>query len=388
MKFYPTYWTLGCWCLGALLAVNLPLMAQKKSLPAARAPDGPGAPVFQVAGMETGGGVLRGAPGTNPPVGAMGDWLIGPEYVPAPELEVVRGVPQGRIVEFVMNSVDSAFYPGIAREVFGTVDPENPQTLIGETQAQPYTRLITVYVPDQYEPGTEIPFVVHHDGPKHPGSGADHMLPRVLNNLIHQQRVPPMVAILIANGGGDAQGSQRGLEYDTMSGKLAEFIQAEVLPRVEREAGVWLADDPEGRAVMGNSSGGSAAFTMAWYHPEWYRRVLTYSGTYVNQQWPFDAATPGGAWEYHETLIPQSPRKPIRLWMHVSDRDNFNPNIMRDGMHDWVAANHRMAAVLQAKEYPYLYVFSLDSRHGDRRVREQTLPSALEWLWRGYAVAE
>jgi iron(III)-enterobactin esterase len=339
-----------------------------------------------VAGAKSGSQELRGAPGTNPPVAASGDWLIGPDYVPAPELDIVPGVPQGRIVEFVMNSQDSAFYPGIAREVFGTVDPENPKALIVETHAEPYTRLVTVYVPSQYEPGTETPFIIYHDGPKQPGKAREQRLPRVLNNLIHQKLVPPMVAILIANGGGDAQGSQRGLEYDTMSGKFAEFIQAEVLPRVEEEAQVKLTKDPEGRAAMGSSSGAAAAFTMAWYHPEWYRRVISFSGTYVNQQWPYNPLTPGGAWEYHHTMIAASPRKPIRLWLHVSDRDNFNPNVMNDGMHDWVEANHRMAAVLQAKGYPYLYVFSLDSRHGDRRVREQTLPQALEWLWQDYRV--
>jgi enterochelin esterase family protein len=53
-------------------------------------------------------------------------------------------------------------------------------------------------------------------------------------------------------------------------------------------------------------------------------------------------------------------------------------------MHDWVAANHRMAAVLKAKGYRYQYTFALDSSHCDRRVREQTLPQALEWVWRGY----
>ena len=31
---------------------------------------------------------------------------------------------------------------------------------------------------------------------------------------------------------------------------------------------------------------------MAWYHPELYHRVLTYSGTYVNQQWPWNPETP------------------------------------------------------------------------------------------------
>ena len=33
---------------------------------------------------------------------------------------------------------------------------------------------------------------------------------------------------------GDAQGSERGLEYDTMSGRYAEFVETEVLPFVER----------------------------------------------------------------------------------------------------------------------------------------------------------
>jgi enterochelin esterase-like enzyme len=169
-----------------------------------------------------------------------------------------------------------------------------------------------------------------------------------------------------------------------MSGRFAEFIQAEVLPAVEQQCGVRLTSDPEGRAVMGTSSGAAAALSMAWYHPEWYHRVVSYSGTYVNQQWPFNPETPGGAWEYHATLIPEIPPKPIRIWLHVGDRDLLNPNVMRDDMHDWVEANHSMAAVLKAKGYHYQYVFALDSGHGDRRVREQTLPEALEWVWRGY----
>ncbi len=125
-------------------------------------------------------------------------------------------------------------------------------------------------------------------------------LPRVLDNLIAQKRVPAMIAVMIQNGGGDAQGSERGLEYDTMSGKFAEFIEAEVLPAVEKNANVKLTRKPEGRAAMGCSSGAAAALSMAWYHPEWYHRVISYSGTYVNQQWPFNPETPGGAWGYHD----------------------------------------------------------------------------------------
>ena len=58
---------------------------------------------------------------------------------------------------------------------------------------------------------------------------------------------------------------------------------------------------------MGGSSGGSAALIMAWYHPELYHRVLTYSGTYVNQQWPPNPETPHGAWEFHAQPHPEQP---------------------------------------------------------------------------------
>ena len=124
-----------------------------------------------------------------------------------------------------------------------------------------------------------------------------------------------------------------------------------MLPLVEKQYGVRLTHDPEGRATMGCSSGASAALSMAWYHPERYHRVLSYSGTFVNQQWPPSAETPHGAWEYHERLIPNAPRKPLRIWMHVGDRDLYNPNVMRDDMHDWVVANENMAQVLAAKGY-------------------------------------
>jgi enterochelin esterase-like enzyme len=240
-----------------------------------------------------------------------------------------------------------------------------------------YTRTVTVFVPAQYVPGTPAPVIVTQDGP-------EKALPTVLENLIAQHRVPTMIAVMIQNGGGDAQGSERGLEYDTMSGRYAKFVESEVFPLVEANCGVVLTKDPDGRAAMGGSSGGAAAFTMAWYHPELYHRVISYSGTFVNQASPINAETPHGAWEYHEHLIPQSPRKPIRVWLQVGDRDLYNPNSLRDGMHDWVDANNRMAIALKAKGYHYQYVFCLNCGHVDRKVKEQTLPEALEWVWRDY----
>ncbi len=318
--------------------------------------------------------------GTVPPTDADGNFIIGPTHDPAPEMAVQPGVPQGTVHTFTLSSSDSTIYPGIAREpgTFGTVDPTDPVKLVVTTShPAPYTRRVAVYIPAQYKPGTVAPFIVGADGP-------DQLLFTALDNLIHQKRVPVMIAISIGNGSGDAQGSQRGLEYDTMSARYSEFVETEVLPLVEKQYNVRLTKDPDGRATMGCSSGGSAAFIMAWYGGQ-YRRVLTYSGTYVNQQWPYNPDTPHGAWEFHERLIPNSPRKPIRLWMHVGDRDLLNPNVMRDNMHDWVVANQNMAKVLADKGYDYQFVFARNSAHCDRPTKLQTFPAALEWLWKGYA---
>lgn len=316
--------------------------------------------------------------GAVPPATAYGNFIIGPTYTPAPEMSVQPGVPQGTVHNFTMESKDSKMYPGIRREpgTFGTPDPNNPAKLDVTTSAPaPYTRRVAVYIPQQYTPGTVAPFIVGADGP-------DPMLFTALDNLIAQKRVPVMIAISIGNGSGDAQGSQRGLEYDTMSGRYAEFVETEVLPLVEKRYNVRLTKDPDARATMGCSSGAAAAMAMAWYRNDLYHRVLSYSGTYVNQQWPYNPETPGGAWEFHRTLIPKSPVKPIRIWMHVGDRDLLNPNVMRDDMHDWVLANQRMAKVLADKGYKYQFVFAKNSGHCDRTVKAQTLPNALEFLWK------
>jgi enterochelin esterase-like enzyme len=321
--------------------------------------------------------------GSIPSANEDGNFIIGPTHNAANELSDPKTPLEGKVIEFTMNSSDSKIYPGIMREpnTFGTVDPSEPAKLLVTTShPAPYTRKVAVYVPKQYIPGTVAPFIVGADGP-------DRLLFSALDVLIAQQKVPMMVAISIGNGGGDAQGSERGLEYDTMSGVYAEFVEKEVLPLVESQAQVRLTHDPDARATMGASSGGACALIMAWYHPELYHRVLSYSGTFVNQQWPYNPQMPHGAWEFHEDLIPNNPAKPIRLWMEVGDRDLLNPNVMRDDMHDWVLANENMAKILAAKGYHYQFIFARNALHVDRGVRQQTLPEALEYIWHGYSAA-
>jgi len=375
----------------AMVACAKPaLAAAAPGVPPVRDPNTPGfvaAKVVSPSAEE----VARFIAALNAPVNAEGNFIIGPNYFLAPEFAANPGVPQGTVFNFTMNSTDSKIYPGIDRDpgTFGTVNPNNIYTLdVPTSHPAPFTREVGVFVPKQYVPGTPAPFIIGTDG-------VDTSLFAVLNNLIAEHKIPVMIGISLAHGGrprgdplgsSDAQGSQRGLEYDTMSGLYAEWVEKEVLPLVESKCNVKLTKDPDGRATMGGSSGGSCAFIMAWYHPDLYHRVLTYSGTYVNQQWPFNPDTPHGAWGFHESIIPNSPVKPLRLWMEVGDQDLLNPNVMVDNMHDWVVANENMAKVLAAKGYHYQFVYALHAGHTDGNVKAHTLPEALEWLWQGYPI--
>jgi hypothetical protein len=347
--------------------------------------------------------------GTLPPIKAEGNFIIGPTHSPAPELTVQEGAPKGKVYSFTMSSNDSTvFNPGMVRDdpdsclnasIFTaqTAPSDKSNILVPTAHAGIWTRSVDVYVPAGYVAGSEAPFIILGDS----GYPDEKQFFTVLDNLIQKQRIPPIVAISIGNGGQDAQGSERGFEYDAVNGAYAEFVENEVLPLAENHAGIKLTKNPEGRATMGISSSGSAAFTMAWFHPELFHRVLTYSPTMVNQQWPHNPALPGGAWEYHSVwagttvakndghfgspLIPNSPTKPIRIWFETGDRDNFYPATpIADGMHDWTLADERFAKVLADKGYHYQFLFARNAQHVDKATVAQTLPAALEWLWQGY----
>jgi len=315
--------------------------------------------------------------------------IVGPDYTPTPEL----AIPHGNVIGFSMESSDSKLYPGIARidnETMARRDQWGnrlPAPLEGNSMPQPYSRRVAVYVPPLPAPPpgagrgaarAPLPFMVVQDGMSY----LARMVP-VLDSLIAQKKIPAIAVVFVNSGGSDAQNSERGLEYDTMSGRYAEFIESEVLPRAAREANVTFTSDRNGRAAAGCSSGSAAAFTMAWYHPEWYSRVLSYSGTFVNQASPQSAATPRGAWEYHETLIPNSPKKPIRIWMEVGEKD-LHFDDPEQSFHNWPMANQRMATALKAKGYDYRFTFARGAMHCDARVIAQTLPDALEWTWKGF----
>jgi predicted alpha/beta superfamily hydrolase len=320
-------------------------------------------------------------PTESPGTDGDGDYQIGPDYKLDPDL-TDRGNPKGKSFEFSMPLADSKIFRG-----------DDP-TLQPERKPVRKERMIYVYVPASYKDGAKAPLLVIHDGP-----GQLNLVSNALDNLTiskdPNRKLPAFIAIAVQNGGNDGKKSERGLEYDTMSDRLARFINEEVLPAVLTDPAIKAAyphiaftGNPWGRAVMGCSSGGAAALTMAWFRPDLFRRVAAYSGTFVAQQdedGPEAHKFPFGAWEYHSgmKLIENSERKPLRIFTHVSEND-LRPKDPEETHHNWVMAGRRTAEALKAKGYHNRFVFSLGTSHCDKRAFEQTLADTLVWLWRGY----
>ncbi|MCU0713525.1 MAG: alpha/beta hydrolase-fold protein [Pirellula sp.] len=316
----------------------------------------------------------------NPGSEGNGNYEVGPEFKKDKDL-MDQGNPKGKLFEFKMALADSKIFKGDD----STLDPRK------EVRKE---RKIFVYVPAAYKDGTKAPILVMHDGPSQLN-----LVRNALDNLTiskdPNRKLPPFVAISVENGGNDGKGSQRGLEYDTMSDREARFINDEVLPAVLNNAEIRSAypklaftDNPWGRGAMGCSSGGAAALAMGWFRPDLFRRIITYSGTFVDQQ-DDDAAEekdyPLGAWEYHSSmkLIESSEKKPLRIFTHVSEFD-LRAKDPEETYHNWVMANRRTADALKAKGYDYRFVFSYDSKHCDGNVYDHTLADTLVWMWRGY----
>jgi enterochelin esterase-like enzyme len=316
----------------------------------------------------------------NPGSEGNGEFVIGPDYKIDPDL-TDRGTPKGKYFEFAMRLADSKIFPGT-------------DSTLDSRKAVREMRRVFVYVPAAYKDGTKAPILVTLDGPSRVN-----LVRNALDNLTISQdakrKLPAFIVIAVENGGNDGKGSERGLEYDTMSDRFARFISGEVLPAVLSNAEIKAAypslaftSNPWGRGIMGCSSGGAAALTAGWFRPDLFRRLITYSGTFVDQQdddAPEEKQYPLGAWEYHSSmkLIENTPKKPLRIFTHVSENDNRAKD-PEETYHNWVMANERTAAALKAKGYDYRFVYSKATRHCDAKVFEQTLADTLVWMWRGY----
>ena len=166
---------------------------------------------------------------TPPPPVTAENSIIGPGYADAPESIANPAVPQGEVHEFILYSEDSKIYPGIVRihDMQRDANGNYIQPPGGLSAPGRYERHVYVYIPKQLAPGTPAPFMVVQDG----HSYVKRMV-NMMDNMIAAKRLPPMVLVFADSGGSDAQGSERGLEYDTVSDRYSNWVEQELLPAV------------------------------------------------------------------------------------------------------------------------------------------------------------
>ena len=328
------------------------------------------------AGATGGAGAARPLP--DPGSDGDGDSMVGPNYTTQSDLSS-HGNPKGKNFKFSMTIANSTIFNGKD----STVSPSKVNT----------TREIDVYVPAMYKDGDPAAVLIIQDGPGEIGQ-VSNALDNLTISTDPMKKLPPFVVVAVQNGGNDSIGSERGLEYDTLSDRYARFIDQEVLPAVIANAQVKAAypnlkftKDPSGRGTLGCSSGGAAAFTMGWFRPDLFSRVIGYSTTLVAQQDPKAPESqmyPLGAWDYHsdKQIIKNDTtgrEKLLRIFI------NANQNDLNSGAnHMWLMANQLTAAALKAKGFHYKFIEGMGVGHCDGSVQSATLAGALSWVWRGY----
>jgi enterochelin esterase family protein len=265
-------------------------------------------------------------------------------FKPSPDHEIRSGVPRGKVTP--LPAWTSKLYAGTTRGWW-------------------------VYVPAQYKPDGNAALMVFQDGHDYVNEKGNWRVPIVFDNLIARGEMPVTVAVFLNPGQdpnrpapkSDWQASNRSREYNSLGDRYARFLIEEIIPEVEKQYPV--SRDPELRAIAGASSGGIAAFTVAWERPDQFRKVLSTIGSFVHL---------AGGHDY-PALIRKTERKPLRVYLEDTSGDNDNP------YGNWPIANQQMHAALKYMGYDTRFDFAEgyghNSQHGG-----SVFPDALRWLWR------
>lgn len=238
-------------------------------------------------------------------------------------------------------------------------------------------REYSVYVPAGYDGTQPACLMVFQDGHAYADPNGQFRVPCVFDNLIHHGEMPVTVAIFVNPGhSGEPvpanrwSASNRSFEYDTLSDQYARFLQLELIPHVQSQLQLNLSADPEDRALCGISSGGICAFTAAWEHPEWFRKVISHVGSFTNIR--------GG--HNYEALIRKTDKRPLRVLLQAGENDLDNEH------GNWWLANQQMQRALQFRGYDHRFIGGQGGHNG--RHGGAVLPDSLRWLWRDHVVGK
>ncbi|MFZ4767353.1 MAG: alpha/beta hydrolase-fold protein, partial [Roseimicrobium sp.] len=269
-----------------------------------------------------------------------------PEFPLTEDSKPKPAVPKGELIKGTYTAKDGSVFPGTQREY-------------------------QIYLPYSYNftKAARWPFMVFQDG-------VIYNAPTVFDNLIAKHELPPLVGIFVKPGVVPAAKDNalprynRSYEYDSVTDTYARFLIEELLPALEQRHGLKLSTDPNDAAISGNSSGGIAAFMVAWHRPDRFRRVFTGVGTYVGIH---------GA-DQLPVLVRKVEPKPLKVFLQSGTGDN---NLYCG---DWWMANQMMERSLTWAGYDVNHAWG-EGGHNQKHA-SQIFPDVLRWLWKGWPEAK
>lgn len=226
-----------------------------------------------------------------------------------------------------------------------------------------------IYVPAQYDASKSAALMIFQDGHAYVQADGDFRVPTVFDNLISQGKMPITIGLFI-NPGHDMNAapvenpfrvSNRSIEYDDVSDTYARFLMEEMIPELKKQYNI--SDDAKMHAICGLSSGGICAFSAAWFHPEYFHKVLSQIGSFTDIR--------GG--HNYPSMIRKNDKKDIKVFLQDGSND------LNNQFGNWWLANQQMASALKYKDYNYKFVSGTGEHNGKHG--GAILPESLTWLW-------
>jgi len=267
-----------------------------------------------------------------------------PEFPLTEDSKPHAEVPKGEMVKGTYTAAEKSVFPGTEREY-------------------------QIYVPNGLDRTQPAAYMVFQDG-------VIYQAPVVFDNLVAKKDIPPLIGIFIKPGVVPAASERalprynRSYEYDSVTDSYAQFLIDEFLPALEAKHQLKLSSDPNDSAISGNSSGGIAAFMVAWHRPDRFRRIFTGVGTYVGIH---------GA-DQLPVLVRKTEPKPLRVFLQSGTADN---NIYCG---DWWMANQMMERSLAWAGYEVDHAWG-EGGHNQKHA-SQVFPDAMRWLWKDWPTSK
>ncbi|MBK9290376.1 MAG: hypothetical protein IPM52_01885 [Bacteroidetes bacterium] len=215
---------------------------------------------------------------------------------------------------------ETVLQPGVVRGTLG-----NPMLITSSPQNLGYQVRYRVYLPHNYNNINKLPVIYVTDGHEYADDRLGAML-IVMDNLIHQGKIEPIIAVFI-DPRDPATGNNRRMSEYRANIRFANFVADELVPAIDQNFKTDTASAR--RAILGTSLGGWNSAYFGLMRPDRFKLIGIHSPAFDN------------------AIIQnyqQSPKLPLKIFMStgtISDTQNQARN---------------MKAVLDEKGYPLRYI--------------------------------